>query len=783
MICNARWGLRIGVALVVALETFALGGVGVAQAQPDAVRVLTRDHQSGGPPEVRLEEMTPLFPEEELADALRRIDRGTSRSSVDTLESWIASNGTDERVGAALFALAYGLVNLERWAAAMPVLERCLDRAPLYRDYCAYWAAQGAMENASYASAVTLASAVDPGAVFGPRARYLRGRAELEAGAADDASRTLSAFLDDYPSAFYRTDVEFDYARALVALGDFDAAARVYHRISVLNPGDASERRARDAIRDIREQLSTRVRDEVSDRSAAETVQRAQILFDRHRSDEVIEMLSPLVDESGGQVACQASFLVARSYTKLRQHADSIPHYLSVVEACSDSDLVLRALYNLGRGQWNADFNMAAYATFERIWTEHPSHSFADDAMLFGARILRGESREAEARALLMRQIDTYPDGDMLADAVWLLMNESYRDGDYRASSRFAEEVASRTGENDLYTRGRMAYFRARSLEQLSLTQEARAGYTSLIRTHPMGYYALLAFNRLADMDASDARALAIELGQDREERAEGRITVSPPEVRHDPYFIRGTEMLRMGLYTLAEGEFGKLRSRYPNDPELQWLLALMFDRVGAYAISHRVPGDREGLNMWYPTVSNRERWEIAYPRPFWDDVQSFAAERELDPYLVYAIMREESGFRADVESWANARGLLQLMLPTANDMAALTGRGSVTARQLFDPEINIELGTMFMRRLADIFDAHPGLVIAGYNGGQGNVRNWLNARGEMPFDLWVEEIPFAQTRNYVKRVSMTYWVYQWLYAQEDDAPLWITMPQVLSGG
>ncbi len=93
---------------------------------------------------------------------------------------------------------------------------------------------------------------------------------------------------------------------------------------------------------------------------------------------------------------------------------------------------------------------------------------------------------------------------------------------------------------------------------------------------------------------------------------------------------------------------------------------------------------------------------------------------------------------------------------------------GSVRARDLFDPETNIQLGTRYMRRLGDLFEDHPCLIIAGYNGGQGNVRSWLRQRGEMPLDLWVEQIPYAQTRHYVKRVTMSMWVYDWLYGEED---------------
>ena len=240
-------------------------------------------------------------------------------------------------------------------------------------------------------------------------------------------------------------------------------------------------------------------------------------------------------------------------------------------------------------------------------------------------------------------------------------------------------------------------------------------------------------------------------------------IAIRPPEAAHDPYFLRARALLRMGLYTLAEGEFAKLRATYPNEDEIGWVVSLLYHHAGAFDRSHHVPGERLDLNLGYPNDSNVERWRVAYPTPFEDDVNAAASTRTLDRYWVYAIMRKESGFRPEIESLANARGLLQLMEGTANDMAPPTGRGSIRASQLFDPTINIELGVMFMRTLADRFQSHPCLVFAGYNGGHGNVNSWLRARGSLPLELWVEELPYAQTRDYVKRVTMSWCVYHWL--------------------
>jgi soluble lytic murein transglycosylase len=738
-------------------------------AAQDGVRVVPRDTRTSGDPSIAMEHLEPSFgAEPQMQEALRNVDRGRGGRSHATLAAWLERNGADRRAHGVRFALGRSHVDAERWSEASQVLAECIAEGGLFEDYCLYDAARAAFEQQRLEQAEALAATVREEAVLGPRSRYLRGRALAALTRCSDAAEVFEAFLSTWPQASYRRDVEFDLAATYRACERWDDAARIYHRIALLHPGDAAETRAERELAAIRDRLSSAVRTQVTNRSAAELVQRAQVLFDRHRSEQVISLLEGVASGTdGGEAWCQANYLIGKSYTKLRRHGPSIPSYEAVVGRCQDEDLIVKGLYNLGRAYWNVDRNQEAYNTYERLWRDFPSHSYADDAMLYGVRVLRNLGRTRDASALLARLLETYPTGDMYPDAVWMLLSEAYAAGDFRGANQFAEERGARTGETDLYTRGRIAYFRGRALEQLSLVTEAKAVYESVVRTHPMSYYALLSLNRMGRLNAPQRDALLEELRQSSE-RTEDRIRIRPPEVREDPFFRRGMEMLQLGLFGMAEAEFGKLSSRFRNDPEVGWLLAALYDRAGAYHLSHHVPGDRQGLNLWYPAGENVERWQIAYPRPWWDEVSRFAQERNLDPWMVYAIMREESGFRPEVESWANARGLLQLMLPTAEDMARLTGRGSVTAQQLFDPAINIELGTMFMRRLGDLFDNHPALIIGGYNGGQGNIRNWLRARGSMPLDLWVEEIPFAQTRNYVKRVTMTYWVYRWLYGEGD---------------
>ncbi len=155
--------------------------------------------------------------------------------------------------------------------------------------------------------------------------------------------------------------------------------------------------------------------------------------------------------------------------------------------------------------------------------------------------------------------------------------------------------------------------------------------------------------------------------------------------------------------------------------------------------------------------------WELAYPRVYSAEVEEAAKEFGVDPYLVWAVMREESRFQPRAESGAGARGLMQIMPATAADIAGQKGL-DLEDEDLWDPEINVRLGTWYLARLWTQFEGNPDRVLAAYNAGPGNVYRWKEAApGGEPEDFLVA-ITYPETRDYVTRVRNTHLYYLWLY-------------------
>ena len=155
----------------------------------------------------------------------------------------------------------------------------------------------------------------------------------------------------------------------------------------------------------------------------------------------------------------------------------------------------------------------------------------------------------------------------------------------------------------------------------------------------------------------------------------------------------------------------------------------------------------------------------MLYPLRYQDRVRSQSARRRLDPYLVAGLIRQESAFVARTQSHVGARGLMQIMPATGRSLARLEGiRYSVS--RLYDPAVNIRFGTRYLRQLLDRFGTRPDYALAGYNAGPHRVRAWTGMDLSIPAEIFIEEIPFPETRNYVKLVLRNEMLYRRFYPE-----------------
>jgi soluble lytic murein transglycosylase len=151
----------------------------------------------------------------------------------------------------------------------------------------------------------------------------------------------------------------------------------------------------------------------------------------------------------------------------------------------------------------------------------------------------------------------------------------------------------------------------------------------------------------------------------------------------------------------------------------------------------------------------------LRFPTPNQSLFLRYAEDRNVDPGLLYALARQESALYSGAMSPVGAVGLMQLMPATAAHTAQKIGDPAPTIGQLVNPEINVRLGSAYIKSLLDQYSGNRILAAAAYNAGPGRVRKWLAQSDNMPADLWVENIPFKETRNYVQNVMVFNAIYQ----------------------
>jgi soluble lytic murein transglycosylase len=291
-------------------------------------------------------------------------------------------------------------------------------------------------------------------------------------------------------------------------------------------------------------------------------------------------------------------------------------------------------------------------------------------------------------------------------------------------------------------------YWRARSLEKLG-AREADAEFRALATEYPLSYYGWRAAGRVGE------RSL---LREAPERSAPSPVSFGEREVRRIAILIEAglIEEARIETRMLA----GMARSL---DDRLE--IAHLYSAAEDFHRAERVVLDPYAERLARGPEPGREAlWWFAWPTAFVDLVTAASQAGSIDPALLNAVMREESGFRPRALSKVGARGLTQIMPATGERLAESIGFLDFQPDDLFDPTSNLLLGAHYLAQLVERFGGRISAAVASSNAGPEAVARWIENRPDQEDDEWVEAIPYDQTRKYVKRVLRSQQVYRVLY-------------------
>ncbi len=487
----------------------------------------------------------------------------------------------------------------------------------------------------------------------------------------------------------------------------------------------------------------------------ADRLRRAETLTHDRHWDEALAELAKLPADLSPELATERDFQIGMTKFHMRRDYARAAELLLGAAPRLQGEKAAEAAFHGARSLSRVDRDDEAIVGYKKVVELYPRSRWAAEAQYLSGWLDYNRGRFRESLPGLQATLDHFGKSAFADDAAWcvafahLLLGEA--DAAFAGLARYEKMPA--TGMTADERAAQVAYWRARLHDKLGHKDQAVAGYRELVRTRPLSFYGLLASARLG--------GAPVEL-------AERPMTEAPPaKLERDPIVARALELLEAGLTTEAGWELQRaekdLLKRAGGDKGVPWLLALYrraeaFHRAYALAESHG-----SGALAAAPKGGARAFWEAAYPRAYSELVEKYGPPAGNPDVLLYAIMRKESGFNPLDVSYADARGLLQMIPPTSAKVAA-GAKLPFSPDELYEPETNVRLGALYIGALYAKFGGQIPLAAGAYNAGPRAMAKWCEQHAKHPTDEFVELIAFAQTREYAKRVTALYARYRFLY-------------------
>ena len=312
-------------------------------------------------------------------------------------------------------------------------------------------------------------------------------------------------------------------------------------------------------------------------------------------------------------------------------------------------------------------------------------------------------------------------------------------------------------------------YWLAVAEHRVGREAEASRLFRTLEQRYPYHHYGMLARDRLSDLTA-EAASSGEEAGPGGNSTREFPALELGDRIRRQSDFRAATLLAKAGLKSDAAEYTRRALERNRRNSALALLAARASAEAGDY---RRVPTllvNHFGEYLRQPATDLPEDfWRLAYPRPFWEEIQASADTHDVDPFLLLSLMRQESRFDPQARSAAGAIGLFQIMPYTAAELGPQAGVGHLDGGRdegaLMKPSVNVAIAAKLISNLTMIFRGAMPPIIASYNAGEDRVSIWWHAARGLGEDMFIDSIPYTETRRFVREVLANYSAYRRLYS------------------
>jgi len=632
-------------------------------------------------------------------------------------------------------------------------------------------------------------SIVNDYTALGDYSLFMRGNALEQANRLSEARIAYEQLIRDHPSSMRAREATLRVADLLVRSGNSAAIPLLLKDLTskedataLLLTGKAYEQtsdpiRALAAYRRIHFNAPTaleaaqaalaitRLGSTSSPATSEEAITRADKLYEAKSYGEAVKAYNDAFARFPALAKTENQLKRGISATNARMTSDAVAAFSSIPS--SAGEMRAEALYHLAltyaRGrQWEQ-----ARATVEELRRVFPKSSFTPRALVGVGQIAQDAKNSADASYFLNAAVKAAPGTVEVAQAQFDLAWAAHESKNYQESSRLLTEHLAFYVDKNNDNRGRAGYWAARDSERAGKLAEARALYQAVMGRYDANWYGYLAQKRLDAMGSKVANPNFEADSVMGRAVANMQIVIVAEETAgagEDVRITKADQLTNIGIDDWALEELALASETAPNSPKVNLAIAKVYrsqeENVRALNALRKSFPDYSQMK---PEEMTREEWDVFYPLAYWDIIVQESRARNLDPYQVAGLIRQETVFITKARSPARAYGLMQVLVPTAALTAKKYGVSrAITVDSLFEPRLNIQLGTAYLRDQLDKFGRIE-YVAAAYNAGPMRAVQW---RASLPLEIdeWAEAVPFKETRGYVQGVVRNRMQYERLY-------------------
>ncbi len=450
------------------------------------------------------------------------------------------------------------------------------------------------------------------------------------------------------------------------------------------------------------------------------------------------------------------------AYSLYRIHAnkESLLEYDLLINDAAGADRP-HSLFRKAKLLTRMGDNKASRAVFQKLLKEHPNSGYTNAARYQLALINMEDNKYEKAYNYFKWRI-TKPGGNQ-EYLTWLAAWCAFRKGYYDSAGKYLDALLKKNFRSR--QRDRYRYWRARVHSVKKENKQAIKIYKSINSAGPLTYYGMKSYEELAKRKIW-GRSLKGVLKNSKGKPPVPELTSKYFDTSNKFLFNKAKSMSRAGMEKEAEKAVTLLVPNYEDEKFILYGLARLYQENGAHNKALRLA--RNSSLFSYCKSNSRAigpcYFTFSYPKGFSDIVEKYARKRNLSPAVVYALIHQESTYRPWVVSPAHAVGLMQIIPKTGVEIANDLNFANYSNDLLYDPEININFGTHYMAKVFKKFGGKLPSALASYNAGPDVVGKWMRNKGHLPDEIFIEEIPYRETNNYVKKIITKIEIYKGLY-------------------